>query len=74
MALITEFQLIERLCVNITPAMRRFCRDNFGNPQYPEEWLRGVECPDPDNAQPFTSEFWWKQIISALPYVEDSPW
>jgi hypothetical protein len=71
MALITDPKLIERLCVNVTPPMRKFCNENFANPQYPEEWLRGVDCPDP-NTLPFTEAFWWGQIITAVPLVEDA--
>jgi hypothetical protein len=76
-ALITDFQLRERLTVNITPAMRRFSAENFGNPQHLEDWLAGVDCHDPE-MQPFTAEFWWKQLIRSLPYVaaedEGEPW
>lgn len=68
MGLITDEKLIERLCVNVTTQMRRFCKENLGNTQWPEEWLRGVERgEDIDTMPPFTQEFWWEQLNAMVP-------
>jgi hypothetical protein len=66
MALVTDPALIERLCANVTPQMRRFCQEHIGDAGWCEEWIQGVDCPDPDNTPAFTQEFWWEMLNDTI--------
>lgn len=58
-------QEIARLCVNVTPRLRAFLRENVWE-DWPEQWLcsaSGVEV----NMEPYSEEQWWQLILERIP-------
>lgn len=56
---------IARLCVNVTPRLRAFLRENVWE-DWPESWLRvadGVEV----GMEPFSEDEWWQLIHERIP-------